>query len=72
MAKTKKLPVKGVVLAKRLNVRTQPDGRVLETIQIGTEVDVVGKKSGWFHIRCGKITGWVSGDFLEVKEAEEC
>ena len=70
MAKTKKEPTKGIVLAERLNVRTEPSGRVFETVRKGTEVDVVGKKSGWFHIRTRETDGWVAGEFLKVKEAE--
>ena len=72
MAKTKKENDMGVVLPARLNVRAEPNGTILETIDQGVAVEIVTKKNGWFNIHVGNVSGWVDGSFLTVKEADKC
>lgn len=72
MAKTKKANDVGVVLPARLNVRAEPNGTILDTIEQGVTVEIVAKKKGWFNVHVGNVSGWVDGSYLAIKEAEKC
>jgi uncharacterized protein YraI len=72
VAKTKKSNDTGVVLPARLNVRAEPNGAILDTIEQGAVVEIVTKKKGWFNIHVGNVSGWVDGSYLAIKEAEKC
>lgn len=60
----------GTATGDGLNVRKAPDiySAVVTQLSKGTNVKVVDDAQGWYKITYGDITGWVSGDFLTVKD----
>ncbi|GMQ76642.1 MAG: hypothetical protein BMS9Abin01_1929 [Gammaproteobacteria bacterium] len=64
-------PRKGVVTARRLNVRPAPSTREPRVGQLerGTRLEVLADADGWYRIRSGEVTGYVYGDFVSIEEA---
>lgn len=72
MAKaTKKKKTVGVVLPDWLNVRVEPDGKIVEPIARGTAVDVVVTNGDWANIHVGGLSGWVKSCYLAVGQEAE-
>lgn len=46
-----------------LNVRDNPNGKVIGSLEKGTQVTVIGESNGWSHIESPK-SGWVSSQYL--------
>lgn len=42
--------------------------QVMGSLDQGAQVTVLEQRSGWARISTGKLNGWVSGDYLQVKE----
>ena len=53
-----------------LNVRSQANtsSSILTTLPYGAQVDVVSTSGGWHQISYNGISGYVSGDYLQVSE----
>ena len=49
-----------------LNVREKPDesSDLVGKMPAGAGCEVYGKEDGWYHIRSGKVEGYVSSDYL--------
>lgn len=60
----------GVVKGDILNVRKSPStsATILEQLEKGTSVSILDSKDGWYKITYKGITGWVSGDYITVKQ----
>ncbi|KNY25080.1 C40 family peptidase [Pseudobacteroides cellulosolvens] len=60
----------GVVKGDILNIRKSPStsADVLEQLEKGMSVTVVSSKDGWYKISYKGITGWVSSEFVTVKQ----
>lgn len=72
MAKTaKKKKTIGVVLPDWLNVRVEPDGRIIEPLAKGTAVEIVAEKEGWANIHVDTLSGWVMLKYLAVGQGAE-
>lgn len=60
-------PVKrpfGIVSANRLNLREQPNGRVLDVLRKDTSVKIVEEQGDWFKVDVNNITGYVSASYI--------
>ena len=72
MAKaTKRKKTVGVVLPDWLNVRVEPNGKIIEPIAKGTAVEIVCDAGGWFNICVGGLSGWVKSNYLAVGQEAE-
>ena len=72
MAKaTKKKKTVGVVLPDWLNVRVEPNGKIVEPIAKGTAVNVVVTNDEWTNISVGDLSGWVKSCYLAVGQGDE-
>ena len=72
MAKaTKKKKTVGVVLPDWLNVRVEPNGKIVEPIARGTAVDIVVTTDEWTNIHVGDLSGWVKSCYLAVGQGDE-
>ena len=62
---------KGTVTASKLNVRSEPstDGAVLGSFDRDDEIDVLDTREGWLHVRFGDGEGYVSGDYVAMRQA---
>ncbi len=60
----------GVVKGDILNIRKSPStsADILEQLEKGTSVTVVSSKDGWYKVSYKGITGWVSSEFVTVKQ----
>lgn len=49
-----------------LNVRKEPgeSGEIIGKMPSYAGADVLGEENGWYQIKSGKVTGYVSGDYL--------
>ena len=57
----------GKVTASSLRVRETPvDGTVVGKLAKGTEVTITEEKDGWYKVTAGSLTGWVSGEYVEL------
>ncbi len=58
----------GMVTAKSLNVRPEPstDKPPIASLARGTRVELLETAGGWYRIRSGEVTGYVSGDYVTV------
>lgn len=66
----KKKNAVGIVLPVRLNVRSEPNGAILDTVAQNTKLSIVSKKKGWYNVS-GCVSGWVDGQFLALKEVDD-
>ncbi|WP_437183586.1 SH3 domain-containing protein, partial [Shouchella xiaoxiensis] len=57
----------------RLNVRTGPgqNHSVITTLSNNTKVELLAKQGGWYQIRVGSSTGFISGSYLKLDPASE-
>ena len=57
-----------VVTANSLNVRSGAGTNYSKVGEVtkGTKVTLLKKSGSWYQIKSGSITGWVSGDYLNV------
>lgn len=59
------------VIAYSLNVREEPAGTIVGSLQLGQTVSVVGEDRGWYLVEVnGAQAGWVSGKWLIFDEQE--
>ena len=60
----------GVVKGDILNIRKSPStsADILEQLEKGMSVTVVSSKDGWYKVSYKGITGWVSSEFVTVKQ----
>ena len=57
----------GKVTASSLRVRETPvNGTVVGKLAKGTAVTVLETKDGWYKVTAGSLTGWVSGEYVEL------
>jgi len=61
----------GVVKGDILNIRKSPStsATILEQLEKGTNVSIVDSSNGWYKVTYKGITGWVSGEYITVKQA---
>ena len=61
---------KGTITGDTVNVRAKPDTSSKIVIQLakGTVVDVTSDEGDWCKISCNDASGWVSRQFITVKE----
>jgi hypothetical protein len=59
-----------VVAVHRLNVRTEPDGAIVDIVKKDEHLKIVAKKKGWYKVT-GSVSGWVDSQYVEVKEAAD-
>jgi hypothetical protein len=64
------MPQLAQVTATTLNLRRDPSTANPPIAQLsrGTSVSVLKRQGGWYEVRSGERTGWVFGDFLDVRE----
>jgi N-acetylmuramoyl-L-alanine amidase len=60
----------GVVKGDILNIRKSPStsSEVLEQLEKGMKVTITSSKDGWYKVLHNGITGWVSSEFVTVKQ----
>lgn len=57
----------GKVTASSLRVRETPvNGTVIGKLAKGTAVTILETKDGWYKVTAGSLTGWVSGEYVEL------
>ena len=57
----------GKVTASSLRVRETPvNGTVVGKLAKGTAVTITEEKDGWYKVTAGTLTGWVSGEYVEL------
>lgn len=57
----------GKVTASSLRVRETPvNGTVVGKLARNTEVTITEEKDGWYKVTAGSLTGWVSGEYVEI------
>ncbi|MBT0666019.1 DUF3380 domain-containing protein [Geobacter pelophilus] len=58
----------GLVNAASLNVRPEPSTAkpALGALTRGTKVEILEKLEGWYRIKSGSLSGYVSGDYVTV------
>lgn len=63
----------GKVTADVLNVRksASADSDVLDQLQLGDEVEVLGKKGDFFKIKTASIEGFCAKDYIELRSGED-
>lgn len=61
----------GEVTASRLNLRAAPDGAVLATLPLGTQLEVLGEQGDWLDVRAGDLRGVVSERFVRRETPAE-
>ena len=59
----------GEVTAYSLNIRSGPSTsyNAIGGLKKGDKVDILSSKDGWYKIKYGSKTGWVSGDYISTK-----
>ncbi len=60
----------GIVNGDGLNVRKSPNtsSQIIDQLSKGTQVSILSSSDGWYKIAYGKLSGWVSNDYLTVKQ----
>ena len=60
----------GIVLAGPLNVRSGPGTGYARvgSLKLGSTVDILSSSNGWYQISTGKLTGYVSGQYVSILE----
>ena len=61
----------GEVTAHSLNIRSGPSTsyNIIGGLKKGDNVNILSSKNGWYNIKFGSKTGWVSGDYISVKNS---
>lgn len=61
----------GEVTAYSLNIRSGPttSTSVIGGLKKGDKVDILSSKNGWYNIKYGSKTGWVSGDYISINNS---
>ncbi|MCR4435849.1 MAG: SH3 domain-containing protein [Clostridiales bacterium] len=61
----------GVITGKVVNLRQSPNtsSKVLDQLEKGSQVTVLKKSNDWYQVKHSGITGWVSGEYLSVKNS---
>lgn len=61
-----------VTNASVLNLRESPDieSRILDQLDKGTQAPIVKDSNGWYKITYEDKTGWVSGQYVTIKESK--
>lgn len=61
----------GLVNANSLNVRPEPstDKPAVGALKRGTKVEILEKVEGWYRIKAGSLSGYVSGDYITIVDA---
>ncbi len=65
------MAAQGAVTAAALNVRAEPalTGRVVGTLRLGSQVNILGQRGSWYQIEDGRGPGgkgWVSARFVRI------
>lgn len=61
------LPSEVVVsVSSSLNMRSQPStrGKIVARLYDGDRATVIGQDAGWYQVRYGTLTGWLSADYV--------
>ena len=63
----------GKVTASDVNLRSAASisAPVISTAQRGQSVEVLGVSSGWYEVRVGNQTGYISAQYVSLSEAEQ-
>ena len=58
----------GVVNCKSLNLRSQASkkSKALQTLDLGTALNIVGSEGGWYKVVYGEFTGYVMKEYVNV------
>ncbi|MFD1848653.1 SH3 domain-containing protein [Oceanobacillus bengalensis] len=58
------------ITTARLNFRSGPKTSysVVKTLPISSQVTIIGKNGGWYKVHVDGDTGWVSGDYIQLKK----
>ena len=59
----------GEVTVSALNIRSGPSTsyKVIGSLKKGNTVTITSTQSGWYKIKYGSKTGWVSGKYVKIK-----
>lgn len=56
--------IKGKVLSQKLNVRSEPRGKKIDTITKGKNVNLVGIKNGWYKVSYNNTIGYCNSKYI--------
>lgn len=61
------------VISENANLRGTPSqsGKVVETIENGTALEVIKQKGAWFLVQAADFVGWIHGDTIKYQEAAD-
>ena len=61
----------GEVTVSALNIRSGPSTsyKVIGSLKKGNTVTITSTQSGWYKIKYGSKTGWVSGQYVKIKSS---
>lgn len=54
-----------------VNLRSRPNGPLVERLPVGAVVTVMEEKDGWVHVTYGEKTGWMMEQFLSSDTADD-
>ncbi len=60
----------GKVTGSVINIRSGPstNNEIVGNLYQDTEVNILTQQNGWYQISYGKVSGWVSADYIEAKQ----
>lgn len=60
----------GTITGDGVNVRKSPElsASIVTQMAKGTKVSIIDDTKGWFKVKYEDITGWISADFISVKD----
>lgn len=50
--------------ANGLNLRQEPNGKIIDILPLGNTVKVVSDRGEWTEVKVGKQSGWVMSQYL--------
>ncbi|MED4852626.1 SH3 domain-containing protein [Caldifermentibacillus hisashii] len=60
----------GYTTTSGLNIRNYPNGDIIGKVPyVNTTLNVIGNNGGWYKVNYNGTVGWVSGDYVDLKDA---
>ena len=60
----------GIVTASKLNLRQKPGGKIISSLKLNTEVEILSEFEGWLKVKLDNQIGYVSSDYITRRETK--